>query len=91
MELIFYLLAKAVAIYLDAASLAILFRVVFPIFADAENSPLYGLSVVLSEPLIIPFRVISSKLGIWQDTPLDVPLLASTVFLMLSSLFLPVI
>ena len=91
MDIIFYVLAKAVDIYLDVASIAILARVIFPIFADPESSPLYAIAAVLSEPVIAPFRVIAEWLGIWQDTPLDVPLLASTVFLMLSSLLLPVI
>ena len=91
MEIVFYVLAKAVDIYLDVAAIALLVRVIFPIFADAENSPIYAIAAVLSEPVIIPFRVISDKFGIWQDTPLDMPLLASTVFLMLTSLILPVI
>ena len=90
-KIIFYILAKAVAIYLDIASIAILVRVLIPIFTGADGGPLYTLAVVLSEPIIIPFRVISEKFGFWQDTPLDVPLLASSVFLMLASLFLPII
>ena len=91
MEIIFYILAKAVDIYLDIAAVALLLRVILPIFTDAENSPIYAVAAVISEPVIIPFRVISDKLGIWQDTPLDIPLLVSTFFLMLTSLFLPVI
>ena len=85
------MLAKAVDIYLNVASIAILVRVIIPFFSDTEANPLYAIALVLSEPVIIPFRVISDKLGIWQDTPVDIPLLASTVFLMLSGLFLPII
>ena len=91
MEIIFYILAKAVDIYLDIAAIAILLRVILPFFTDAEHNPIYTVVTVVSEPIIIPFRVISDKLGFWQDTPLDMPLLASTFFLMLISLFLPVI
>lgn len=91
METVFYILAKAVDIYLSVASVAMLIRVIMPLFSEPDSSPLYAITVALTEPLIIPFRVISNKLGFWQDTPIDIPLLASTVFLMLLSLFLPVI
>ena len=91
METVFYILAKAVDIYLSVASVAMLIRVIIPFFSDPDSNPIYAITVVLTEPLIIPFRVISDKLGFWQDTPIDIPLLASTVFLMLTSLFLPVI
>ena len=91
MEILFYILAKAVDIYLSLASVAILVRVMIPFFSSPDGNPLYAITVVLTEPLITPFRVISDKLGIWQDTPIDMPLIASTVFLMVASLFLPVI
>ena len=91
MEIFFYILAKAVDLYLDLASFAILARVIMPFFTNVEESGLYGLAVVVSEPCIIPFRILSDKLGIWQDTPIDVPLMATVISLSLLGFVLPVI
>ena len=91
LETVMYILAKVVDVYLDLASFAILVRVILPFFTNADESSLYGLSVLVSEPCIIPFRVISDKFGIWQDTPLDMPLMMGVISLSLLSFILPVI
>ena len=61
MEAILYVLAKVVAIYLSIATYAIFGRVILQFFVVPEESRLYALLFFISEPFIMPFRIIFAR------------------------------
>ena len=67
MEIIFYVLAKTVSILLGVASIAMLVRMLLPIFVDAEGNAIYALACMLSEPFIAPVRAIFMLFNIAQE------------------------
>lgn len=91
METVFYILAKCVRIILDVISLSMMIRMLLPIFADVEDNRLYMLSVAVTEPLIIPVRIVLDMLGIGENTPLDMGFLTTYFLLAIIDLFLPII
>jgi hypothetical protein len=90
-ETVFYILAKCVRIILDVISLSMMIRMLLPIFADVEDNRLYMLSVAVTEPLIIPVRIVLDMLGIGENTPLDMGFLTTYFLLAIIDLFLPII
>lgn len=91
METVFYILAKCVRIILDVISLSMMIRMLLPIFADVEDNRLYMLSVTVTEPLIIPVRIVLDMLGIGENMPLDMGFLTTYFLLAIIDLFLPII
>ena len=91
METILYILAKTVAIYLTVAGYAMLGRVIVQFFVVPEESRLFALLLFITEPVILPFRVILGKLNIGQGVPFDIPFMAAYLALTLVQIFLPVI
>lgn len=91
METIFYLIAKTVAILLEVVYFAMLARMLLPFFLDAEESRLYGVAFMLTEPFIAPVRFCMVKLNIGQDSPIDWAFFITAVLLSMAQTFLPVI
>ena len=91
METVFYILAKVVSIFLSAVSLTMLLRMILSFFVDTEENLLYALCCYVSEPFILPFRLLCSKLNIGQSSPIDLPFMLAYIGLSLISIFLPVI
>ena len=91
MEVILYILAKCVRVFLDLMSLAMMIRVILPLFADVENSPVFIFAVAVTEPIISPVRILLDKLGIGQNTPFDMGFMATYLIIFVINLFLPTI
>lgn len=66
-------------------------RVILGLFVQPEESRLYMLLFYLSEPVIMPFRILFSVLNIGQGTPFDMPFMAACLGLSFLQLFLPII
>ncbi len=90
METVFYVFAKAVEIYLGLVSIAMFLRIILQFFASEDNV-LLKLSIVVSEPFIIPVRFIMAKLGIGQNSPLDIPFFITYLILAILQTILPII
>ena len=91
MVTIFYILAKCVRILLDIISLAMIMRMLLPLFTEAEESPLYMMSLAITEPLVMPMRLILDKFGVGQNTPIDMGFMATYLSLFIIDMFLPAI
>ena len=91
LEALFYILAKVVAIYLNIATYSMLGRVILQFFLEPGESQLYALLFFISEPVIMPFRLIMAKFNIGQDSPLDLPFMTACLGVTLLQMFLPVI
>ena len=91
MEAIFYIFAKVVAIYLNIATYSMLGRMLLQFFTEPGESQLYALLFFISEPVIMPFRLIMAKFNIGQELPIDLPFMAASIGVVFIQMFLPVI
>lgn len=91
MEIILYIFAKVVQIFLSVVSFAMLARVLLQFFVDITTSRLYAFATMITEPFILPFRLLFAKLGIGQNTPLDIPFFVAYLSISFVSMLLPLI
>lgn len=91
MEEIFYILAKTVSVMLEAVYFAMLVRMILPFFTDPEDSRVYALTVVITEPLITPVRFIMAKLNVGQGSPIDWSFFVTALLISVLQTFLPII
>ncbi|MBR7116675.1 MAG: YggT family protein [Clostridia bacterium] len=91
METVLYIIAKVVEIFLSLMSFAMLMRVLLQFFVDITENKLYSLCVVLTEPIVIPFRLLFAKFNIAENSPLDVPFMVAYLALTGLTMFLPII
>ena len=91
MEIFLYIIAKTIAIFLDVIYFAMLARVILPFFVNPEESGLYALTAILTEPIIIPFRFLLMKLNIGQNSPLDWSFFVAAIALTILESILPAI
>jgi uncharacterized protein YggT (Ycf19 family) len=90
-DIFFYIFAKLVSIILDAVMLAMVVRMLMPIFADVEGSRIYTFVCLLSEPFIIPIRFLLVKLNWLQNSPIDWSFTITYFVIVLIRNFLPII
>ena len=84
-----YILIKFVVLFLDVLLVAMLIRAIMSwFFMGGGESPLLNFLYVVTEPLIVPVRMICQKFGWFQGMPIDMPFLITTMILSLISLLL---
>ena len=71
MQALFFILAKTVSLFLGAIMIAMIARMLMPIFVDVEENSLYTLAVAVSEPFVAPFRALLAIFGIGENSPID--------------------
>ncbi len=90
MEYFFYIIAKIVSIGLSVLSLAMFLRVILQFFAS-EDSKFVIFCYAITEPFIIPIRVIMDKLNVGQGSPIDIPFFVAYIILTVLQMFLPIV
>ncbi len=84
-----YILVKFVIIFLDVMLLAMLVRAVMSWFFMGDGaSPFMNFMYVITEPLIVPLRMLCARFGWFQGVPIDIPMLITTMVMCLLSLIL---
>lgn len=78
-------------ILISVVIFAMLARVLLPLFVNPEDSRLYMMSLLITEPVIIPVRLIFSKLNIGQNSPFDWAFTASYIILIIINSSLPLL
>ena len=91
METFLYIFAKTVSVIIGLVQFAMLARVLLPFFVNPEESKLYMLAAMITEPFVAPIRFLFIKLNIVQDSPIDWAFFATYMALTLLEVFLPVI
>ena len=84
-------MAKTVAVLLELCYFAMLLRMLLPIFMDVEESRLFALTLIVTEPLIAPVRFLMYKLGIGQNSPVDWSFFVTSILLVILMNVLPII
>lgn len=89
MQYFFYVICRFVSILLDVLLWAMLFRVILGWMGADEEGGLPFLLACITEPIIAPVRWVLFKLGIGQDSPMDIGFFATSIILVMLSTFLP--
>lgn len=88
MEIVLTVLAGIVSLALEVLSLAMAVRALMSWFVDDDNA-LYQMLVYITEPVIIPFRMLLSHFEWARTCPIDVAYLVMIIVIMLISSALP--
>lgn len=91
METVFYFAAKLVSVVLEVVSIAMIVRMIVPLFTGSEDNKVCMLAALISEPFIAPVRAIMVKFNIGQGTPFDWSFFATYLIIWLLQIFLPAI
>ncbi len=84
-----YVLIKFVVIFVDILWVAMLARAIMSWFVMGNGeSPIMNFLYVITEPLIVPVRMLCHRFGWFQGLPMDIPFLITTIILSFTSLIL---
>lgn len=86
-----YCLVSAVDIFLGIAYLAMLLRAILSWFPLEEGNRFEAFLILLTEPLIIPVRVILSRFRFVEECPIDLSFGAAFFLLMILESLLPAV
>lgn len=89
MEEVFLLLASLARILLEVLSIAMMIRVLLPIFFDPDGNRIYELTVMLTEPIVAPVRALFVKFNIGQGSPIDWSFFATYLLISILGTVLP--
>ena len=89
MEEVFLLLASLARILLEVLSIAMMIRVLLPIFFDPDGNRIYELTVMLTEPIVAPVRSLFVKLNVGQGSPIDWSFFATYLLISILGTVLP--
>ena len=88
---VFYFLAKLISIGLSLLLYAMMARALLPFFIDVEDSKFFLFIMVITEPFVVPFRLLLAKFNLWQDLPIDMSFTFAYIVYALANMILPVI
>ena len=89
MEILFFIIAKFIRIYLDITSLAMIVRMLLPIFTASDDNKINEICCYISEPFVAPVRAAMYKMNIGQNSPIDWGFFAAYFLLWLLRTLLP--
>ena len=89
---VLYILAKCIAVLLSAVSFAMFLRAILSFFMpDPQSSRTMYFLCLITEPFIIPVRVLMQRLNIGQNSPIDWSFFVTYLILAVLEWFLPII
>ena len=91
MEEILLILARTVQLYIGIVVIAMAVRMLMPLLLDVEESRIFFIAGLITEPVIIPVRFVMMKLNIGQDSPIDWAFFATYMLLLLIRMMLPAV
>ena len=87
MEIIFALTVLTIRFILSAVTLAMFVRAVLSFF-PIEEGAIHSFLALITEPFILPIRILFDKLNIATGIPLDIPFFVSYLLLTILTMFL---
>ena len=90
-NVIAYCVCTALRLLVGFMGTAIFIRALLSWFLIDEDSFLPRLLFALTEPVILPVRLLLSRFGMGEDSPVDFSPMITMILLMLIEVFLPVI
>lgn len=80
-----------ISITLTVLLWAMLLRAILPFIVNPEENRFFFFLLVITEPFVLPVRVILEKLGIGQNTPIDMSFMVAYLFYWILQMVMPVI
>ncbi len=90
MEVLIYFLQYLLSVLFYVLDLALLLRALLSWFDPMREWKISGFLMLLTEPIILPFRALCAKMHWFENTPLDMPFMMTWLALMLIQFFLPI-
>ena len=87
MDLIFTVTVLTIRLLLSAVTLAMFIRAILSFF-PIEEGAVHSFLALITEPLILPVRILFDKLGFDIGIPLDIPFFVTYLILTIISMFL---
>ncbi len=87
MEIFFTLTVLTIRLLLSAVTLAMFVRAILSFF-PIEEGAVHGFLAVVTEPFILPIRILFDKLNIAVGIPLDIPFFVSYLILTILAMLL---
>ena len=91
METALIIFARTVQILLSVVSLSMIIRMLLPIFTNPEGNRIYAVCCYISEPFIMPVRLLLAKLNIGQNSPFDWSFFITYILIWVLEIFLPAV
>lgn len=91
MEVTVLLLRNIILVLLDVLQLAFLLRAIMSWFDRGEPGMISSFLIFVTEPIIMPIRVLFERRKLFQDSMLDVPFFIAFMILTLVQTFLTLI
>ena len=91
MEILLYFLIRTATLLLWVLDLGLFMRAILSwivMMTDGAGSRLYGFLMLITEPIVWPFRKIFDFFGWGQDMPIDLPFMAAYLAIVLVSFLL---
>ncbi len=88
MNLLYFITASTVQLFISALMFLLCIRAVMGIFAE-EDSKLLVFSSVVTEPVVAPVRKLLSKISFLDEMPIDLSFLTTCLILMFIQSALP--
>lgn len=76
-----YVLSTTIHLMLNMVMIAMSVRVILSWFVNTEESKLFAITYVISEPIVVPVRFLFYKLNLFQQTPMDISFLVTYLLL----------
>ncbi len=89
MQAVLYIIARTAQLLLIFMELALLARMILSWFITNEQNRFMLFLYAVTEPFILPFRVICHMFGMPDDLPIDIPYSIAFIALTLLNSFLP--
>lgn len=91
MQTALYILARVVQLFLGLAETAMFLRAILSWFIHDEESKIMYFLALITEPLILPVRVVCSHIRALENFPVDVPFFITFLLLSILNATLPVL
>ena len=88
LDYIVYIIETAVLIFLSALEIAFLLRAILSWFMTEEDSKIALFLVAVTEPVIIPVRLLFEKFGWGEGIPIDLPFIVTYLIISLLEMLL---
>ena len=76
-----YVVSTTVHLMLSMVMISMSARAILSLFINPEESKLYAIAYMISEPIIMPVRLLFYKLNWFQQTPMDISFLITYLLL----------
>jgi uncharacterized protein YggT (Ycf19 family) len=81
--------ASIISVVIDAVSLCMVARCIYSLIMHGENGKFGAFLALVTEPFIIPVRVLLAKFNLFENSPIDWSFTISYLLLMVIRILLP--